>query len=137
MKIKNQLAKGMAFIDGNVRFKISTLSEPIEAWKILIEITDISQKEKSPFKIKVKISNSLDKDTLIDSDIFEFDDSEKERVIIFGNPFNKDDRLVDHIHFEYFDYKEKPLVYMWIYIYEVDEGTREDLFPFSKSPLGI
>lgn len=133
MVIKNLLAKGMAFIDGNVRFKSMVLSEPIEAWKILIEITRISQKGKTPFKIKAKLSNSLDKDTEVDSEIFELDDSETERVMIFGNPFVKDDRLVDQINFEYFDYNPRPLVYFWHYVYEVDEGTREDLYPFSTT----
>jgi hypothetical protein len=132
MTVKNLLTKKLSFIDGNVRFDSITLSKSIEAWKIFIKVGNISQKNKSPFKIKAKLANTVNKGIGLAHDIFEFDDSESPKVIIFGNPFEKDNTLVDYISFEYFDYLPMPLVYFWHYVYEVDEGTREDLFPFSN-----
>ena len=130
MTVKNLLAKKLSFIDGNVKFDRITLDASLEAWKILIEV-DISQKSKSPFKIKATLGNSLDKEVNVAFDVFEFDDKNAKRIMIFGNPFEKDNTLVNYISFEYFDYTPIPLVYFWLYVYEVDEGTREDLFPFS------
>ena len=130
MKIKNELVRKLCFFDGNVRSGSIGLGEPIEAWKVFIEI-DISQKNKTPFKIKMKLSNTIEKNAEVDSDVFEFDDTDAKRTMIFGNPFKKDNTLVDYIGFEYSDYIPGSLVYFWFYVFEVDAGTREDLYPFS------
>jgi hypothetical protein len=130
MAVKNLLGKKLSFFDGNVKFDSINLSQTTAAWKIFIEV-EVSQKTKSAFKIKANINDSAD--TEIGSDVFDFDDTDAKRILIFGNPFEKDATIISKVSFEYFDYTPNSLVYFWIYIYEVDEGSREDLFPFSKT----
>lgn len=130
MKIKNLLSKQLLFIDGNVKFVDFILDKEMEIWKLYFEL-DIDQKEKTSFKAKVRVGNKKRLGIDITTEIFEFDDTSEKRMIIFGNPFERNNDLVNHIIFEFYDYNERPLVFMWTSLYEIDESSREDLYPFS------
>ncbi len=132
MKVKNLLAKSLSFFDGNVKFQLFTLKEEIEIWKLFIQLY-IDQKEETSFKIKATVSNKLKSGIAEVSQVFEFDVEDIKRTIIFGNPFERSEVLVNHVLLEYYDYSDKSLVYLKISVYEIDEGSREDLFPFSIS----
>jgi hypothetical protein len=94
---------------------------------------DITQKIKTPFKIKVDYKNSVADNSTDLSATFEFDDKNAKRKMIYGNPFEKDSTLVDNVLFKYQPEIPRPLVIIWVYVYEIDESTREDLYPFSST----
>lgn len=126
------MSSKLSFFDGNINLCDILLDKEIEIWKLYFEL-DIDQKERTSFKTKIKAGNSHRKETNPVIGIFEFDDKSKTRKVIFGNPFEKNMNLVDHIVFEYYDYNDSALVYIRIYTYEIDESSREDLFPFSTT----
>lgn len=132
MQIKDQLAYRFSFIDFNVRFQPIDLPQPIEIWKLLIEV-EVKQKIKSPFKILVKYKDNIDDKSDGFMDTFEFDDRDADRKMIHGNPFLRDDTLVNHILLEYLPEIKSPLIMIKVFVYEIDEGSREDLHTFGST----
>lgn len=132
MTEKIEISRVLSFIDGNVRFQPINIAAPVEIWKLLVEI-DIIQKSKSPFKITAKYSNKLNDESELLTAIFEFNDTSVIRKMIYGNPFEMNETLINHIMLEYSDYEPKSFVKFWIYLYEMDAETREALYPFSST----
>lgn len=124
MSLKKALTSTPSFIKKGAKYHPILWMEPIEAYKILIEVL-INPKKKSAFKIDAKFSNNFDTNIYGIQSVYNVSESTTKGDLLIGDPSVLDRTLLNMVILEYKPEIEDAEIDLAITVYEIDEETRK------------